>query len=758
MHTSTTTSSSGLTSFASTTLCAATTRRPDCTGSTASMLCIRTRRLTALLLVGRSHCLSPCVRSLRLAARLLIVRIAPALLRLCRASGRAVSPLDFSSVGRTGSRHASDHCISRRDYSLSILHRLYCAYAVHPDAPSHHSTFRQSVALALAVCTVIPLCVVTTHLAAATDILRLRRVSGRLGTSRVSSDGSSRRSSTTTSPCARSSSTSSPTPRVRVPWHVARLVTRLIIDYFMSRGSSSTTSPRAGSSSTTSPARVPRHVARLVTRLVVSYFTSRGSSSTTSHRAGSLSTTSPTPHVRVPRHVARRRAPCLAARLRLLRLRRMSGCLGTSRDSSRGASSTTSRHAACRRLLHVTRLVVDYFMSRGSSSTTLPRAGFSSTTSPTPRVRVPQHVAHLVTRLVVDYFTYAARLGVLARRAARRQLLHVARLVVDYFASRKLIVDYFAYATRPGASARPAARLAARRRLLRLCRASGCLGTSRGSSRISLSTTSPTWRVLVPRHVAQLITRLIVDYFTSRGSSRDSSSATSRSAARHRLVCIAQAHCRLLRLRRTSGSLGTSRGDARLISPLAFDYFGYAARPGALARRATRHAARRRLLHVLRLVVDYFTSRGLSSTTSCRAARHRLLCLVQASRQLLRLCRASGCLSTSRVSSCGSSLTTSPTPHVWVSWHVARLVVNYFTSRGSSSTTSPRASSSSTTSPTPRIRVPRHVARLISPLVVDYFAYAARPSASARRVARHASRRRLLRLRGASGCLGTSRG
>jgi hypothetical protein len=37
--------------------------------------------------------------------------------------------------------------------------------------------------------------------------------------------------------------------------------------------------------------------------------------------------------------------------------------------------------------------------------------------------------------------------------------------------------------------------------------------------------------------------------------------------------------------------------------------------------------------------------------------------------------------------------------------------------------------------------VPRHVTRLVAPLVVDYFAYAARPGASTRR----AARRRLLR-------------
>jgi hypothetical protein len=99
---------------------------------------------------------------------------------------------------------------------------------------------------------------------------------------------------------------------------------------------------------------------------------------------------------------------------------------------------------------------------RGSSSTTSPRVGSSSTTSPTPHVRVPRHVVRLIARLVVDYFAYVAP---------------------------------------PDASARRAARC----RLLCLRRTSGCLGRSRGSS----STNSPTPRVLVPRHIAQLV----VDYF-----------------------------------------------------------------------------------------------------------------------------------------------------------------------------------------------------------------------------------------------------
>jgi hypothetical protein len=61
---------------------------------------------------------------------------------------------------------------------------------------------------------------------------------------------------------------------------------------------------------------------------------------------------------------------------------------------------------------------------------------------------MPRHVVRLITRLV-------------------------ALLVVDNSASRRLVVDYFASAAHPGASARRAARL---------CRASGCLGTSRDSS------------------------------------------------------------------------------------------------------------------------------------------------------------------------------------------------------------------------------------------------------------------------------------
>jgi hypothetical protein len=66
------------------------------------------------------------------------------------------------------------------------------------------------------------------------------------------------------------------------------------------------------------------------------------------------------------------------------------------------------------------------------------------------------------------------------------------------------------------------------------------------------------------------------------------------------------------------------------------------------------------------------------------------------------------------------------------------------------------------------VRLLRHVARHVAllvvdyfasrRLVVDYFAYAMCPGASARRAARLAARRRLLRLHCATWCLGTSRG
>jgi hypothetical protein len=113
-----------------------TTRRLDCTGSTAPMPCIRTRRPAARLLIGRSHWPSPCVRSQLIAARLLVIRIAPALLCLCHASGRVVSTLDFSLVGRTGSHRVPGRSIVRRDYP-SRGHNGYTSPTLCVRVPRH---------------------------------------------------------------------------------------------------------------------------------------------------------------------------------------------------------------------------------------------------------------------------------------------------------------------------------------------------------------------------------------------------------------------------------------------------------------------------------------------------------------------------------------------------------------------------------------------------------------------------------------------
>jgi ribosomal protein S15P/S13E len=449
------------------------TVRRDCsspgrTGSTSTMSCATTTRLPVAralphALSRRSTSHWSCVRSLHLAARLLVVRIAPALLRLCCASGRAISTLDLSSVGRTDSRRVPSHSIVRRDYP-SRDRNGYTSLPPRVRVPQHvarlvtrlvaplvvdYSTSRGSSRGSLR-CSLS-----TTHLAQARRrLLRLRRASGCLGTSRDSSRVSSRRSLSTTPPRSGSLSTTSPPPRVRVPWHVARLVMRLVaplvIDYSASR------------------------------RLVVDYFASVVRPGASARRAARHAS---------GRTARRRLLRLVQARRRLLRFPRTSGCLGTSRGSSRGSSrrssSTTPRHtarpAARRRLLRLAQsrrrllrlrrasgcLGTSRGLSRGlshRSSSTTPRAGSSSTTSPLSRVRVARHVARLVTRLV-------------------------APLIVDYSASRRLVVDYFASVARPGASAHRAAHHASRRvarcRLLRLaqaCRRLLCLPACLGAS------------------------------------------------------------------------------------------------------------------------------------------------------------------------------------------------------------------------------------------------------------------------------------
>jgi hypothetical protein len=295
---------------------------------------------------------------------------------------------------------------------------------------------------------------------------------------------------------------------------------------------------------------VPRHV----TRLVVDYFDYAACLGASACRAAR----------HAARHAARRRLLRLAqARHRKLRLRRASRCLSSSRGSSHRSSPTTS---------------------------------------PQLRVRVPQHVARLITRLVVDSFDYTARPGasacarLVAPLVVDYSALHMFvidysashRPVVDYLASCGLVVDYFAYAARPGASTRRAARHAARRRLLHLCRASGCFGTSRGSSRGLSSTTSPPPRVRVPRHVA----RLVVDYFdyaacpgasACRAAHRAGSSSTTSPPP----------HVRMPRhvARLVTWLVAPLVVDYSASRRLVVDYFASTACPGASTRRVARHAA-----------------------------------------------------------------------------------------------------------------------------------------------------------------------
>jgi hypothetical protein len=175
---------------------------------------------------------------------------------------------------------------------------------------------------------------------------------------------------------------------------------------------------------------------------------------------------------------------------------------------------------------------------------------------------------------------------------------------------------------------------------------------------------------------------------------------------------------------------------------------------------------------VARLVTQIVAGSSSTSSPTPRVWVPRPVARLIACCRLLHPHRATECLGTSRGSSRGSSRrsssTTSPPLRVrepWqiarlVTWIVAQLVVDYFAYGARLGASAHRTAHrlSLTTSPTLRDRVPRHVARLITwlvaplvvdysasrRLVVDYFAFAAHPGASARHAARCAARRRLL--------------
>jgi hypothetical protein len=181
------------------------------------MPCIRTRRLAARLLVDRSHYLSSCARSLCLRGATTRARIAPALLRLCRASGRAVSTLDFSSVGRTGFRRVSGHSVLCRDYS-SRGRNAYTSPTPCVWEPRHLARLVARLVTRLVVdyftytaCPGASACREARHMAHR-RLLRLAQAR---------------------------------TPRVHVPRHVVRLISPLVVDYFAYAARSGASARRA---------------------------------------------------------------------------------------------------------------------------------------------------------------------------------------------------------------------------------------------------------------------------------------------------------------------------------------------------------------------------------------------------------------------------------------------------------------------------------------------------------------------------------
>jgi hypothetical protein len=158
-----------------------------------------------------------------------------------------------------------------------------------------------------------------------------------------------------------------------------------------------------------------------------------------------------------------------------------------------------------------------------STTTRVQLPSATSTLSCAATTRLQPHALYVDLAVRHDYSSPAAH--------ALRQPRRAPRVLVS---TLPVAVIYLDYAARPGASARRAARHVARRatrrqlfrltharcRLLRLRCAARCIDTSRGSSlgssHHSSSTTSPTPRIRVPRHVARPVTGFVVDYSVRR--------------------------------------------------------------------------------------------------------------------------------------------------------------------------------------------------------------------------------------------------
>jgi hypothetical protein len=139
-------------------------------------------------------------------------------MRLCRASGRVVSTLDFSSVGRTGSRRVPGHSVVRRDYP-SRGRNGYTSPTLRVPVPRHITRLVIDYFDYVARPGASTRCAArqVARRGACRRLHQLCHASGCLGTSRCSS------------------STTSPMLCDRVPRHIARLV----VDHAPSRRSTS---------------------------------------------------------------------------------------------------------------------------------------------------------------------------------------------------------------------------------------------------------------------------------------------------------------------------------------------------------------------------------------------------------------------------------------------------------------------------------------------------------------------------------------
>jgi hypothetical protein len=138
-------------------------------GSTSTTSCAMTTRLMTAWALPR----------LRLASWLLATRLHQLYCAYVVHPDAPSSPLDFSSVGRTGSRRVPGHPVSQLGYTPVGCTGSTTSSLCIRTRRLRRSTSRQSVALALAMCPVTPSRDSATRHSVAPALLRLHHASGR---------------------------------------------------------------------------------------------------------------------------------------------------------------------------------------------------------------------------------------------------------------------------------------------------------------------------------------------------------------------------------------------------------------------------------------------------------------------------------------------------------------------------------------------------------------------------------------------------